>query len=390
MSAGGQFLGHPYQRTRCVRISIEGLSNASRDRQGRGMAHSFVEFESVRDSMNYSRNPSNQSDPETQPEWPEQYAYTSNASSRTWTERSPPRSEYRDERLDPPDMRTRSRPASINPWLFVMATALNTMVAAVLAVIITLGVVRQERTDSQHAELAATSVSSSSKAVAGVESTQLTTAPQAIELRSIGSPNQPLQLELQKPAPLPLQIKPEGAAHQPFILVLNGLPVGTVLSGAVQIGSDSWYLTPDSASQITIALPEWSTSVFEITVTLRRTNGMIAAQSKAWIAVPPPASLEAAGPPKMEDSKVRELMAKADRLLENGDIIAARAMYQRAAELGSGPAALTLGATYDPNRLWSLGVVGMVGNKERAKQWYSRASELGQPEGKARLMLLRN
>src|SRR3979411_3482841 len=38
----------------------------------------------------------------------------------------------------------------ISPWLFVMATALNTMVAAVLAVIITLGVVRQEqRTDTE-------------------------------------------------------------------------------------------------------------------------------------------------------------------------------------------------------------------------------------------------
>src|SRR5258708_39665692 len=43
--------------------------------------------------------------------------------------------------------RARSRPPSISPWLFVMATALNTMVASILAVIITLGVVRQERSD---------------------------------------------------------------------------------------------------------------------------------------------------------------------------------------------------------------------------------------------------
>ena len=41
--------------------------------------------------------------------------------------------------------RARSRAPSISPWLFVMATALNTMVASILAVIITLGVVRQER-----------------------------------------------------------------------------------------------------------------------------------------------------------------------------------------------------------------------------------------------------
>jgi len=35
------------------------------------------------------------------------------------------------------------RGSSISPWLFVLATALNTIVAAVLAVLITLGVVRQ-------------------------------------------------------------------------------------------------------------------------------------------------------------------------------------------------------------------------------------------------------
>jgi TPR repeat protein len=32
----------------------------------------------------------------------------------------------------------------------------------------------------------------------------------------------------------------------------------------------------------------------------------------------------------------------------------------------------------------------MVGNKERAKQWYTRASELGQPDAKARLLALGN
>ena len=39
--------------------------------------------------------------------------------------------------------RARARGSSISPWLFVLATALNTIVAAVLAVLITLGVVRQ-------------------------------------------------------------------------------------------------------------------------------------------------------------------------------------------------------------------------------------------------------
>jgi TPR repeat protein len=56
--------------------------------------------------------------------------------------------------------------------------------------------------------------------------------------------------------------------------------------------------------------------------------------------------------------------------------------------MGSGPAALALGSTFDPSRLWSLGVFGMVGNKERARRWYTRADQLGHPEAKARLKTL--
>ena len=52
-------------------------------------------------------------------------------------------------------------------------------------------------------------------------------------------------------------------------------------------------------------------------------------------------------------------------------------------------AALAMGSTYDPRRLWSLGVFGAVGNKERARQWYQRAAELGHPEAKERIGALK-
>jgi TPR repeat protein len=134
-------------------------------------------------------------------------------------------------------------------------------------------------------------------------------------------------------------------------------------------------------------LPEWSASLMEVDVELRRTNGAIAARSKAWIEVPPP-RVQAA--PKLDRAALEKLVQKGDRLLGRGDVVSARTLYQRAAELGSGPAALALGSTYDPNRLWSLGVFGMVGNKERARQWYARADQLGHPDAKSRLRTLGN
>src|SRR5579883_1865264 len=279
----------------------------------------------------------------------------------------PPPPPHPDEQDPPADSgegpalaRARSRARSVSPWLFVMATALNTMVASILAVIITLGVVRQERSNIDPREAMPASAYGQPAARIQSEAAPAKVALQEISLQPIGSPDQPLLLEPRKPALLALQISPKEAANEPFILTLSGAPAGTILSGAIQMSSDTWFLSPGSANLLEIALPEWSTSVFEITLALRRTNGLMAAQTKAWLAAPPPANRLPASP----------------------------TIYQRAAELGSAAAALALGATYDPNRLWSLGAVGLMGNKERARQWYMRASELGHPEARARLAAL--
>ena len=310
----------------------------------------------------------------------------------------PPRQRLAPQLLDYEDIappRARGRTSGISPWLFVMATCLNTTVASVLAVIITLGVVNQDRPsiglqDIVPAAARIPGIGNKPSADAEVQPRNKPPADaevQPVSLRTIGSPERPLQVEPRRPAPFPVQIQPDGAANEPFILVLSGAPAGTILFGADRISSDTWLLSPGSASQLQIVLPEWSTSVFEIAVALRRTNGLVAAQAKAWIAAPPPESRSPAIA-KMDDESAKDLLAKAGKLIEQGDIIGARAIYQRAAEMGSGSAALALGTTYDPNRLWSLGVLGLTGNKERARQWYLRASELGSSEAKARLMAL--
>ena len=283
--------------------------------------------------------------------------------------------------------RARSRARSISPWLFVMATALNTMVASILAVIVTLGVMRQGPSNVESREAALDRAHVQPAVGVRGEPAPANVALQQITLQPIGSPDQPLLLEPQRPAPFALQIWPEEVVNEPFILTLSGAPTGTILSGATQMSSDTWFLSAGGANLLEIALPEGSTSVYEITIALRRTNGLMAAQTKAWLAARPPASRLPASP-KPDEATAEDLLARANRLLDKGNIVGARTIYQRAAELGSASAALALGATYDPNRLWSLGAVGLMGNKERARQWYMRASELGHPEAKARLAAL--
>jgi hypothetical protein len=279
---------------------------------------------------------------------------------------------------------TRGRASSVSPWVFVLATALNTIVAAVLAVLITLGVVQQGRNVQS---LAKTSPLSDVRGPAAASPTQsLMTLTRAVELESIGSPDRPLRLQAQRPVRLPLQIQPEEAYQETFILVLSGLPPKSQLSGAERIGSDSWLVPPDTLGRLELTLAEWSASVIEMGIELRRTSGAIAARAKAWLSVPPPQTPGAVA--KVDPAAANELVQRADQLLGRGDIVAARTLYERAAEMGSGPAALALGSTFDPNRLWSLGVFGMVGNKERARHWYARADQLGHPEAKNRLRAL--
>jgi len=287
------------------------------------------------------------------------------------------------------------RGGSISPWIFVLATALNTTVVAVLAVVITLGVVQQDtgRDGLQARALPATPRDEPERDMRPAATSPLAVGSSApanspsplVRIEPIGSPQQPLRLEAMRAVRFHLEIEPETARSESFLLILTGLPQDATLSGASRIGSDTWLLAGDAASRLELTLAQWSASPLEIDVELRRINGMVAARTKAWIHVPPPAVPERHKP---DDATIRELMQRAEDLLSNGDVVASRQLYERAAEMGNADAALSLGATYDPRRLWSLGVLGMVGNKERARQWYQRADEMGHPGAKERLRAL--
>jgi hypothetical protein len=266
----------------------------------------------------------------------------------------------------------------ISPWLFVTATAVNTIIAPCWP------------SSQPWAWGAATQESR-----AGRNDGQR--RPHGCETKHLAEPIlvRPIALlplaraapspRALKPSRFPLQVRPEEAMQGSYILVLTGLPANATLSGATRMGSDSWLIAPGALRQLEIVLPEWSASVIELRVELRHANGVVAAQGKAWLAVPPPPVPQGA---KLE-AAIKEMQQRGDRLLGRGDVAAARAVYERAAQLGSAQAALVLGSTYDPGRLWSLGVFGMVGNKERARHWYQRADQLGHPEAKDRLKALR-
>jgi TPR repeat protein len=78
-------------------------------------------------------------------------------------------------------------------------------------------------------------------------------------------------------------------------------------------------------------------------------------------------------------------VARGDKFLSAGDIASARSFYERAADAGSGAAALRLGATFDPNFLGRAGVLGSPGDPAQAADWYRRARDLGDAAAAERL-----
>lgn len=98
-------------------------------------------------------------------------------------------------------------------------------------------------------------------------------------------------------------------------------------------------------------------------------------------APPAPSAPQPAPAPRSVDSPlIAALIKRGSDTLATGDVSAARLLFERAANLGSGAAALALGRAFDPGVLSRLGTVGLRGDPALAARWYRIAAERGETE----------
>jgi hypothetical protein len=86
--------------------------------------------------------------------------------------------------------------------------------------------------------------------------------------------------------------------------------------------------------------------------------------------------------------EVNGLIQWGEKFLAQGDVATARHVLERAAQTRDARVPLMLAATYDPDGLRRMGMVGVRPDLEQAKSWYTRAAELGSPEASQRLAAL--
>ena len=86
-----------------------------------------------------------------------------------------------------------------------------------------------------------------------------------------------------------------------------------------------------------------------------------------------PTNVDFSGP----SDEARRFRAQGLVALAGGDVAAARAFLERAADAGDARALLVLGDAYDPATLARLGAIGVKGDASRARDYYQRASDAG-------------
>ena len=141
----------------------------------------------------------------------------------------------------------------------------------------------------------------------------------------------------------------------------------------------------------TLADPTVMVGVMDLTLELRLADNTVVDRKGLqleWSArsVPAPAKSQ---PRRVEATEIALMMKNGAELMANGDIAAARMMFQRAAEAGEAKAAFSLAETYDPLVLRKLGARGAItADIAMARSWYEKAREMGSTVAPERIVRL--
>lgn len=186
---------------------------------------------------------------------------------------------------------------------------------------------------------------------------------------------------------LPFTIEPAILARGSGALLVRGLPQGVSLSHGSADAIKGWRVPLAESSRLAVVATGQASGRHEVTIEFRSREDVLLAVARFTLVIALATSAEPmSGPMRASEAATRQWLGEGRRLISQGHVAAARLLLQRAADNGLGEAALELGDTYDPAKLYALGVRGMSGDVSMAILWYERADELGESLAKSRLI----
>jgi hypothetical protein len=204
--------------------------------------------------------------------------------------------------------------------------------------------------------------------------------------------------------PIKIQLSPEQGAKNAFIRI-RGLPRTVALSEGHAIAPGAWSVPLAALATLTFILPAGLEGQSEVSISFVNIDGGVLAEARTTLVVAaakvrPPAETRALAPPaaapapivpKMdpaERERAMRLHAQGVEQLQRGNVYAARKFFELAATAGLAQSAIAAAATYDPDELVKLNVVGLQPDAAAARKWYEKARELGAVEAAERLRRL--
>ena len=198
------------------------------------------------------------------------------------------------------------------------------------------------------------------------------------------------ELRADEPAPLTILYWDGGLNVS---VVIDGLAPGSTLEAGTPAAVNGWRLAAADLQRAVIRPPNGFVGVMDLTVELRLADDTVVDRKSlqlTWSGGSPPSSptapAESAPAPtvsaepsqrQLDASEIALLTKRGQDLMANGDIVAARMMFQPAAEAADAKAAFALARTYDPLVLEKMGVKGIRPDAALAHQWYEKAKALG-------------
>jgi hypothetical protein len=221
-------------------------------------------------------------------------------------------------------------------------------------------------------------------------------------------------------APIPLDISALPAdAETPVAFRISGLPPSAYLTKGVEVNAGEWMLKASDIAQAELVVPHADKPELALQVlALEEKTGAPAApsqdlmvaldlqaipvpgvpQPKADVAVIEPAAalpdqgfnkqeLPLAIPLPLESAnpEAQSFISKGERLLGEGDILAARQFFLRAYDMKATLAAYGVGQTYDPAVYTKYNIKGLTPSPQQAAEWYGKAAAIGHAEASAAL-----
>jgi hypothetical protein len=191
--------------------------------------------------------------------------------------------------------------------------------------------------------------------------------------------------------PLPIGVSLQHGSGGETVII-TGLDGGTELSLGSSLGPTAWLISAADLEQAFIAAPPSFLGVMRATANLRSSRDELLDSkvvSYEWAKInlregrmTPAVDVPERSVPvvvALAPETLALLLKRAESLLQQGEVSAARVLLRRAAP-HSGQAALELGMTFDQSLLTQWGVVGVEADEAEARRWYELAINLGSDE----------